>query len=87
MKGGSTETKHTVFDGYEGPRLPKQVQLRRLRSAMEGELTPTQREVLVAYYIAKKTMSQIAAERGVNKSTVCRIIQRAEARLQRCLRY
>ena len=31
--------KNTLFDGYEGPRLPRQVQLKLIRRVMEAELT------------------------------------------------
>ena len=79
--------KNTLFEGYEGPRLPRQVQLRRLRRVIESELTDIQRETLMAYYFQNKTMAQIAQERGVCRSTVCRALHRAEDRVRRCLRY
>lgn len=79
--------RNTLFEGYEGPRLPRQVQLRRLRRVIEAELTPRQRQTLTAYYFGQQTIPEIAREQGVNKSTVCRTLHRAEARLQRCLRY
>ena len=79
--------RNTLFEGYEGPRLPRQVQLKRLRRVIESELTEVQREILVAYYFQSKTMAQIAKERGVNRSTVCRTLHRAEERVRRCLRY
>ncbi len=75
------------FEDYRGPRLPKQVQLRRIQLVIREELTPCQRETLLAYYFQEMTMEQIARERGVNKSTVCRTLHRAEARLRRCLKY
>ena len=79
--------RNTLFDGYEGPRLPREVQLRRIRRVIEAELTPRQRETLTAYYFRQMTIPQIAQEQGVNKSTVCRTLHWAEARLRRCLRY
>ena len=79
--------RNTLFDGYEGPRLPREVQLRRIRRVIEAELTQRQRETLTAYYFRQMTIPQIAQEQGVNKSTVCRTLHRAEARLRRCLRY
>ena len=79
--------RNTLYDGYEGPRLPREVQLRRLRRVIEKELTEKQRETLIAYYFQNKTMEQIAKDRGVNRSTVCRTLHRAEARVRRCLRY
>ncbi len=79
--------KNTLFDGYEGPRLPREVQLKRLRRVIDGELTPRQKQTLTAYYFRQLTMAQIAQEQGVNKSTVCRTLHRAEVKLRRCLRY
>ena len=79
--------RNTLFEGYQGPRLPRQVQLKRLRRVIECELTDIQREILMAYYFQNKTMAQIARERGVCRSTVCRTIHRAEDRVRRCLRY
>jgi len=79
--------RNTLYDGYEGPRLPREVQLRRLRRVIEKELTEKQRETLIAYYFQNKTMDQIAKDWGVNRSTVCRTLHRAEARVRRCLRY
>lgn len=79
--------RNTLFDGYEGPRLPREVQLRRLRRVMELELTPVQREILIAYYFQEKNIPLIARERGVCPSTVSRTLHRAENRIRRCLRY
>ena len=79
--------RNTLFDGYEGPRLPRETQLRRLRRVIEQELTDKQRQTLIAYYFQNKTMTQIAQEQQVNRSTVCRTLHRAEARIRRCLRY
>ena len=87
MKGGTTAIKSTLFDGYEGPRLPREVQLRRVQRVIQQELTPIQRETVLAYYFQEKTIPQIARERAVNKSSVCRTLHRAEARIRRCLRY
>lgn len=87
MKGDITAMKNTLYDGYEGPRLPRQVQLRRLHRVIEMELTPIQREILIAYYFQTMTMEQIAQERGITRSSVCRTLHRAENRVRRCLRY
>ena len=78
---------NTLYEGYEGPRLPRQVQLQRLKKVIVRELTDHQREILIAYYFQQKTMEQIARERGVCRSTVCRTLHRAEERVRRCLRY
>ena len=68
-------------------RLPKQVQKERVRRAISRELTDFQREALLAYHIQGKNIPQIARERQVNKSTVCRTLKRAEDRLRRYLQY
>ena len=72
---------------YSDIRLPKQVQARRLRRVIEQELTDLQREILEDVYFRGKKQVQIAAERGINRSSVCRTLHRAEARLRRFLRY
>jgi RNA polymerase sigma factor (sigma-70 family) len=63
------------------------VQLKRVQRVIQEELTPLQRETLVAYYFQEQTLAQIAADRGVNKSTVCRTLHRAEEKLRKFLRY
>lgn len=72
---------------YSDPRLPRQVQLRRLQHVIENELTKLQRQVLEEVYYGGKSQKQIAQERGVSRSTVCRTLHRAETRLRRFLRY
>lgn len=72
---------------YSDPRLPRQVQLRRLQHVIENELTVLQRQVLEEVYYGGKSQKQIAQERGVSRSTVCRTLHRAETRLRRFLRY
>ena len=54
---------------------------------IDQELTELQRRTVEGYYLEKKSMSELAQERGVNRSTVCRTLQRAERRMRRCLRY
>lgn len=79
--------KNTLYDGYLGPRLPQQVQMDRVNRVIREELTPLQRETLLAYYFQEQTVPQIAQERGVNKTTVWRTLKRAESKLRRYLRY
>ena len=87
MKGGTGAVRNILYEGYLGPRLPREVQLKRVQRVIQEELTPLQRETLVAYYFQEQTLAQIAADRGVNKSTVCRTLHRAEEKLRRFLRY
>lgn len=79
--------KNTPFELNNSLRLPKQVQLQRVQQVIRRELTPLQRETLLDYYFRRLTISQIAAQRGVHKSTVCRTLHRAEDRLRRYLKY
>ena len=79
--------KNILYEGYQGIRLPKEVQLKRVQRVIREELTPLQREALLAYYFQEQTITQIAQERGVNKSTVCRTLHRAEEKLRRYLKY
>lgn len=79
--------KNILYEGYMGPRLPREMQLKRVQRVIAEELTPLQREILTAYYFQEMTIVQIAEERGVNKSSVCRVLKRAEDRLRRFLKY
>ena len=79
--------RNILYEGYLGPRLPREAQLRRVQQVIREELTPLQRQALVAYYFQEQTMEQIARDRGVNKSTVCRTLHRAEEKLRKYLKY
>ena len=57
--------------------------LERLRQV----LTKRQQQMLELYYDQGLTMGQIAAKLHLNRSTVCRTLQRARERLYACLRY
>ena len=70
--------RNILYEGYQGIRLPREVQLKRIQRVIREELTPLQREALIAYYFQEQTITQIAEARGVNKSTVCRTLHRAE---------
>ena len=87
MTGGITAVKNILYEGYLGPRLPREVQLKRVQRVIREELTPLQREALIGYYFEDRTITEIAEERGVNKSTVCRTLHRAEQKLRKYLKY
>ena len=72
---------------YSDLRLPPQIQIQRVKKVIATELTRLQREILEDVYFHGKKQSQIALERGVNRSTICRTLHRAEQRLRRFLRY
>ena len=79
--------RNILYEGYQGIRLPREVQLKRIQRVIREELTPLQREALIAYYFQEQSITQIAQERGVNKSTVCRTLHRAEKKLRKFLKY
>ena len=79
--------KNILYEGYMGPRLPREMQLKRVQRVIQEELTPLQRETLILYYFQEMTIPQIALRRGVHKSTVSRTLHRAEDKLRRFLKY
>ena len=79
--------KNILYEGYLGPRLPREVQLKRVQRVIREELTPLQRYALTSYYFRELSISEIAKERRVNKSTISRTLQRAERKLQQFLQY
>ena len=87
MKGAITAMQNIASDGYLGPRLPREVQLRRVKAVVEQELTPCQRRVVQAVYFENRKACDVARDLGVNKSTVSRTLHRARERIRRCLRY
>jgi RNA polymerase sigma factor (sigma-70 family) len=87
MKGDIGEMKNIPYDGYEGPHMSRQMQRRRVANVIANELTEHQRRAIVGYYLEQKTITQLALEYGVNKTTVWRTIKRGEMRMRRFLRY
>lgn len=79
--------KSTLFEGMLFRQIPREQQIRRMKLVIREELTELQRYTILAYYFENKTLVQIAEERGVNKSTVCRTLKRAEEKLRRFLKY
>ena len=67
-------------------QLPPDVQLKRLQRIIREELTQLQRDAIVGVYFQGKTITEIAEERNVCKSTVYRTLKRGEAKLRRFLK-
>ena len=61
--------------------------LRNLPLAVQQELTPRQREILQMRFTGGMSITGIAKELGLNKSTVSRSLTRSVERLYRSLRY
>ena len=79
--------KNTLYEGFSFRHIPREQQIKRMKLVIREELTELQRYTILAYYFDNKTLVQIAEERGVNKSTVCRTLKRAETKLRRFLQY
>ena len=60
--------KNILYEGYLGPRLPREVQLKRVQRVIKEELTPLQREALVAYYFQEQTITEIARSGASTKA-------------------
>ncbi len=78
--------KNTLFEGFFR-QIPREQQIKRMKAVIREELTELQRYTILAYYFENKTLLQIAEERNVNKSTVCRTLRRAEDKIRRFLQY
>ena len=79
--------KNTLFEGMLFRQIPREQQIRRMKAVIQKELTEMQRYTILAYYFENKSLLQIAEERTVHKSTVCRTLKRAEDKLRRFLQY
>ena len=75
------------YDTYFGIHLDKGTQRRRVRQAIRRELSPRQRTVIEGVYFEKLSQAEVARRLGLNRSTVCRTLHRAQSRLRRCLQY
>jgi RNA polymerase sigma factor (sigma-70 family) len=58
-----------------------------LSRIIQNELTENQRQVFMEYHFKGTTIPQMAAARGVNKSTVSRTLRRAEQKIHRITQY
>ena len=82
---GSLQHWQKALGGDNRERLDRLV--RYLPVAIAEELTPRQQQLLRMFYYDGKSVSAIADELAVNKSTVTRTLQRAQERLRKSLRY
>lgn len=60
---------------------------RNLRMARQEVLTPRQQQLLRMHYDEGMTVTAIARELGIQKSSVSRTLKRAKRQLYLCLRY
>ena len=87
MTKATGEAKNTPCEKPWWQALPREIQLQRMRRVMEEALTPRRRETLEAYHFQGLRPAEIARRQGIHRSTVARTLRRAEARLQRFLKY
>ena len=67
--------------------FPPEIQAKRLHNVIENELTETQRTFITEYYFNNRSLRNIAAEYGVQPSSVFKTIRRGLNRIARCLKY
>ena len=79
--------KSTPYEMFTNVRFPPEVQRRRVRMVLEHELTETQRRAVQGYFFEGRSIRSMAAEQGVQPSSVWRALQRGLRRMARCLRY
>ncbi|MGI6254473.1 MAG: sigma-70 family RNA polymerase sigma factor [Acutalibacter sp.] len=65
----------------------RQAALRLLQSAMEGELTSRQRQCVELCVLRGLSQVEVGKMLGLNKSTVCRHLQKAKRILRRAASY
>ena len=75
--------KNTPFEDT----ATRQQQVQRVQNIIRNALTPLQRETLMAFYFQEQSISSIARERNVHRSTVARTLRRAEKRLKTYLKF
>lgn len=63
-----------------------QLARRVLRDALEHELTPRQKQIILMRFYEQNSVGQIAERLRLDKSTVSRTLSRAKERLRRNLR-
>ena len=58
MRGGITAVKNILYEGYLGPRLPREVQLKRVQRGIREELERVyaERDGLAAYRTPKHVL-------------------------------
>ncbi len=83
----SRETEYQSLRGLMRSLESGDATARLVKLALREELTRRQAQMVELYYLEQHTMRDIAAELGVNQSTVSRTLAAARTRLKRCLRY
>ncbi|MGI5958521.1 MAG: sigma-70 family RNA polymerase sigma factor [Massiliimalia sp.] len=68
-------------------RLQREKLKKILLCLLRDQLTDRQRQILILHFFEQKSQAEIAKILGVNRSTVCRTLNRGMHRLQNILQY
>ena len=71
----------------KGDGKPNMKLIKKLRQAMENELTEIEKDTIEMYYFENKTQLEISKILGKNASTVCRNLKRGKSKLKKFLKY
>ena len=72
---------------YTDDRGEHQRMLKVLTRAIEGELTPRQRECVRLRYVDGLKVKEVAEELGVTPPTACKHLKKARLRLEKVMKY
>jgi DNA-binding LacI/PurR family transcriptional regulator len=64
--------KSTLFDGTLFGPIPREQQIRRMKTLIREELTELQRDTILAYYFENKSVEQIAREHNYSPNILAR---------------
>lgn len=76
-----------IGEGESGNAEKRRLMLKVLRSVIENELSARQRQTVTLYYFQNMNIPEIAAELGVNRSTVSRTISRGRRNIMEKMKY
>lgn len=76
-----------IGDTESGGAEKRRLMLKIMRSVVENELSARQRQTVSLYYFQKMNIPEIAAELGVNRSTVSRTISRGRRNIMEKMKY
>lgn len=71
---------------YEN-RIRKLKLLKVMKSIMDNELTPTQKDIVRLHYFENKNGEEIAGMYGINRSTVSRMLSKTESIIREHMKY
>ncbi len=69
------------------PDCHRAILKRLMMKIFRHELTHRQQQVMELYFFENLTMAEVGSILGINKSTVCRIIQSGKKRISTCMKY